>query len=364
MRAGFRRASPKVLAEYSGRCEMDRFELWQKGALRGANMMGPYGARLADLPVLRAWGANLISFGVETVLAFEPPFALREDAFGEIERALDAAREAGLYAAINFRSAPGRKDFNYDLAFFEDFAYHDAFVRMWRETAHRLRGRAELVAYDLMCEPHPEDLFQSGPRAPADLPQRMQGTPADWNLLARRATEAIREEDADTPIIVNASAWAGARGFAYLEPTGDARTIYSVHCYSPRRFTHQKPEERMPYPGFVPGHSEPDQDWDRSVIEQVLRPVRTFQESHGAPIFLGEFGCRRFAPGADAYLTDVLDLAEEWGWTWAYWVFRGGRDWDVELGPDPNEPRRQPDAPLLRLFQSYFARNQLFPALR
>jgi hypothetical protein len=339
---------------------MDRFELWRTGGLRGANAFPRH--TVEDLSALRSWGANLAAFGLNSVLDLEEPFALKADAFADIDTAVGRAEQAGVFAALNYRSAPGRKEFNTDLAQFTDFKYHDAFVRMWRETARHLRGRKIVVGYDLMCEPHPEDLFSGREASPAVFATKVKGTPADWNLLVRRTVEAIREEDADTPIIVNSTGWAYAHTFDYLDLVADARTVYSVHFYAPHYYTHQKPPDKRAYPGFV----DPDEParggpYDKAVIEDKLGPVRRYQQEHNVPIFSGEFGCARYAPGAVQWFRDQMDLYDEWGWSSAYWDLRGWEVMDIEMTADPADKNRYPDTPLLRVFRSYFAGDTVFP---
>jgi hypothetical protein len=338
---------------------MDHYDLWKRGALRGANAFPRHTAD--DLSALRSWGANLVSFGVASILEDEEPFGFDREAFDKIDAAVKRAEKADLFATINYRSAPGRKDFNHDLRQFQDFKYHDAFVEMWRETARRLKGSPTLVGSDLMCEPHPEDLFEAEDRTTERYAAKVKGTPADWNLLARRTTEAIREDDPETPIIVNATGWAYHYGFPYLEPTGDPRTVYSVHYYSPRHYTHQRPDKPITYPGRVPAHVEPEQEWSVEVIANTLAPVREFEEKHDVPIFVGEFGCARYAPGVERFLHDQIDLYEEWKWPYAYWDLRGWHVMDIEMSADASDKTRHPDTPLLRLFRSYFAGNREFP---
>ncbi len=335
---------------------MDRFDLWTGGHLRGANAFPRH--TVEDLRTLRSWGANLVSFGVESVCEFEAPFALKADAFADIDTALARASEADLFATLNFRSAPGRRDFNTDHTMWQDFAYHEAFVRMWRETARHLRA-ARIAGYDLMCEPHPEDLFSDFPREQRG--EMMKGTAADWNALIRRTTEAIREEDPDTPIIINSTGWAYPYTFDYLEPTGDPRTVYSVHYYSPRHYTHQKPDHPVPYPGVAPAHVEPEQHWDAAAMERTLQPVRDFQERIGAPIFAGEFGCARYARDVLDFFRDQIGLYERWGWSWAYWDLRGWQVMDLEMTADPTDQQRYPDTTLLQLFQEFFAKDTVWP---
>ena len=65
---------------------MDRFDLWTGGQLRGANAFPRH--TVEDLRTLRSWGANLVSFGVESVCEFAAPFALKPEAFADIDTAL------------------------------------------------------------------------------------------------------------------------------------------------------------------------------------------------------------------------------------------------------------------------------------
>lgn len=322
----------------------DAFALWQRGAFRGANVMLDR-CTADDLRALRSWGANLAEIPVLNVYDPHPPYAFRPDDLAALDQAVTAAEQAGLYVVLTCREGPGRADFNRSYEIWRDDAAQDAYVRMWRHLASHYRGRASIVGYDLMCEPHPDD---------------DAGKPlGDWDALASSITAAIREVDAQTPIIVNSIGWAYPREFARLQPTGDPRTVYEVHMYDPHYYTHQKPDDRRAYPGFrLP--QEPDIAWDRGAIEARLAPVRTFQEKHRAPIFVGEFGCARYAPGAEQWLRDQMELYESYGWSWAYWAFR---EWDVmniERTADPRDQENHLDTPLLRLFKAYFAKDTEF----
>ena len=86
----------------------------------------------------------------------------------------------------------------------------------------------------------------------------------------------------------------------------------------------------------------------------------SIQQKYHVPIFVGEFGCARYAPGAEAWLGDQIDLYEQYGWSWAYWAFR---EWDVmniERTADATDKANHADTPLLRLFKNYFARDKRF----
>ncbi len=332
-------AIPAISAE-----RPDAFTLWQRGAFRGANVMQKQ-CTADDLGVLRSWGANLAEIPVSNVYAPTPPYGFLPENLAKLDQAVEAAEQAHLFVALTCREGPGRPDFNRSHEIWQEAAAQDAYAKMWRELALHYRGRPSVVGYDIMCEPHPDK--------EANQPL------GDWNALAKKITAAIREVDPDTPILVNSSGWAYPQLFGSLHPTGDARTVYTVHFYDPHYYTHQKPGERIGYPGFrFP--RENAVIWDKATLEARLKPVLSFQQKYHVPIFVGEFGCARYAPGVEDWLRDQLDLYEQYGWSWAYWAFR---EWDVmniERTADPADKANHADTPLLRLFKAYFAKDRQF----
>jgi len=301
----------------------------------------------ADLGALRGWGANLAEIPVSNVYAPTPPYVFQPENLARLDKAVKAAEQARLYVALTCREGPGRADFNESHEIWREAAAQEAYTRMWREIASHYRGRASIVGYDLMCEPHPD--------------QEANQPLGDWNALAKKITAAIREVDKQTPILINSIVWAYPQSFNVLQPTGDPRTVYTVHFYDPHFYTHQKPGDKVTYPGFrVPGKQEVT--WDKAALEARLAPVRAFQQKYHAPIFVGEFGCARYAPGVEAWLGDQIDLYEQFGWSWAYWAFR---EWDVmniERTADATDKVNHAATPLLRLFKNYFAKDRQFLA--
>jgi aryl-phospho-beta-D-glucosidase BglC (GH1 family) len=322
----------------------DAFALWQRGAFRGANVMQAQ-CTVEDLGVLRSWGANLAEIPVSNVYAPTPPYEFQPANLAKLERAVKAAEAAHFFVALTCREGPGRPDFNRSHEIWKEPEAQQAYAKMWHEIAKHYRGRASIVGYDLMCEPHPD--------------QEAKQPFGDWNALAKKITAAIRKVDRKTPILINSIGWAYPQQFDALHPTGDPRTVYTVHFYDPHYYTHQKPAEHVSYPGFrVP--AKLNIAWDKSVLETQLAPVRAFQEKHHVPIFVGEFGCARYAPGVEQWMKDQMDLYERYGWSWAYWAFR---EWDVmniERSSDPADKVNRGEAPLLNLFKTYFAKDKDF----
>ena len=111
--------------------------------------------------------------------------------------------------------------------------------------------------------------------------------------------------------------------------------------------------ELIPYPGMISGTR-----YDRETLRRILKPVRDFQQRHGARIYVGEFSAVRWAPGAERYLEDCISLFEEYGWDWTYHAFREWNGWSVEHteNPQDNEPA-QTDTARKKVLLKYFRRN-------
>jgi hypothetical protein len=134
--------------------------------------------------------------------------------------------------------------------------------------------------------------------------------------------------------------------------------IYSVHMYQPQSLTHQQFSSQSPaysYPGTIDNVY-----YDKAKLKEILAPIKAYQDKYRVPIYIGEFGCIRWAPNNSAfnYLRDCIEIFEEYGWDYAYNTFRTWDGWSVEHSTgwyDSVLPATKTDRELL--FRSYFAQN-------
>ena len=213
--------------------------------------------------------------------------------------------------------APGGRESGSETRMFHDAECAARFLDVWRSIAARFLGNADVIyGYDLVNEPV----------------QRRKALPGcDGWTLQRRAAEAIREIDPETPVIVESNLLDHPETYGTMSPLDLANVIYEVHVYNPVDFTHQGvggPYEPKSYPDVRRG-------WDKDFLRRVLAPVRAFEERHGAKIYVGEFSAIAWADGADKWLADAISLFDEYGWDWTYHAFREWSGWSVEHeGPD------------------------------
>jgi len=388
---------------------VDKWTLWTGGTrLRGANIYqrrvypeldgtdfmgpGPLGPPYvqSDLDRLAAMGANYVNVSHPGLFTEAPPYVLDEDAQDNLDSLLSMIAEAHMFAVISFRSGPGRSEFTFLLedlgdwfdasylndSMWQDQAAQDAWVEMWRYTAERYRDNLIVVGYDLMVEPNSNEVGSDAITDRLDIwdPEefyvRYGGTLYDWNQLYPRITSAIRQVDTDTPILIGGNGYSAVEWLPYLEPTGDSRTVYTIHQYAPSAYTHQEPPLTNTYPGVF------DTDWDgdddqfnRAWLEGLLSTVDGFVAANHVPVAVNEFGAMRWEPGVDDFMDDQMALFEQRGMNYALWLWE--TSWppyaaDVDAfnfrhGPDPHNHTDVGSSDLMDVITTCWGRNTATP---
>ena len=285
-----------------------------------------------DFRTLHDWGATLLRYQMirqwhaknanRDLPEFDAWLRGRLDHFESV--VLPMCRQYGLRVVLDLHVTPGGRNRLSEFNMFFEREYADHFLEIWRRMATRFRGNADVIyGYDLCNEP---------------VQYRMALPDCDWWSLQRRAAEAIREIDPETPIIIESNLWDVPSTFGTLSPLTLTNVIYEVHVYNPVEFTHQGVGNRSK---DVYEYPNPARGWDKEKLRGVLSPVRAFEKAHGAKIYVGEFSAIAWAPGADQYIRDCIDLFAEFGWDWTYHAFREWEGWSVEheaLRPADSSP--------------------------
>ncbi|MBR1609298.1 MAG: cellulase family glycosylhydrolase [Kiritimatiellae bacterium] len=283
-----------------------------------------------DLDTLRSWGATLVRFqltsswsGTDTDQDLDEYFAWLDSRLDNLEDVLRWAAARGMKVCVDLHSPPGGKrviDGVRTMNMFFEERFAEAFLETWRRIARRVKGHPAIYGYDLVNEPN----------------QRVPAPFSYWELQ-RRAAEAVRAIDPDTAIVVESNLGDNAEAYRYLSPLAMDNVIYQVHLYKPYEFTHQgingNPLSDSSGPLAYPSR---ERGWDHDFLRAILAPVRAFQEKHRCRIYAGEFSSASWAPGADLWLRDCIDLFEEYGWDWTYHAFRESTVFSIEHEPiDP-----------------------------
>jgi hypothetical protein len=288
----------------------EKWDLWRAATcLRGANIWqarvspddgmgpGPVGPpyRPTDLPDLAAWGANYVNISHPGVFNeipdANPAYHFDQTVFNNLDQLITRCDQADLFVVVAFRTGPGRAEEVFDggstAPVWSSPDARDAWVNMWQETANRLKGRKNVVGYDLMVEPETKDH-------------------KTWNDLATRIITAIRREDPKTPILVEVADWSTVDSLPCAGRFDDSKIVYAVHQYEPYKYTHQKQSANIPY---------------RGGLESLYQRINGFKDNRGAVIAVNEFGVMRWAPGASRFLETEFDLIERLGACHALWLW-------------------------------------------
>jgi len=374
------------------RNSFDEWALWSGPTqLRGANIYqrrvypeldgttflgpGPVGPPYtqADFDNLAAMGANYVNLSHPGLFTETAPYTVNLDIQNNLDNLLAMIAQARLFAVISFRTGPGRAEFSvccfgddwvpesyYNDSVWQEQAAQDGWVEMWRYTAQRYKDNPIVVGYDLMVEPNSNEVLTGNWLDPGEFYSQYGGTLADWNQLYPEITAAIRQVDPSTPILIGGMGYSGVDWLPYLQPTGDPRTVYVVHQYEQFDYTHQDSSSPVAYP-----HGSFDRDW----LDDLLTTVDDFKSTHNVPVGVNEFGVHRWAPNADQFMDDQMDLFEQRGMNHALWVWDPSwkpwtdevNDFNFRFGPDPSNTQNVSSSDLMDAILAYWGRNGAHP---
>jgi len=299
-----------------------------------------------------------------------------------LRETLDWADAQGIKIILSTLSLPGARwrqqnENQLDSRLWQNFRYHEMAARFWRDLARGLKGHPAIVAFNLINEPYPEavppkfeDWYTGDYESWA---KRVGETPADLNAFNARVISAIREVDADVPVVVDVGFYSTPFAFKALRPLDDKKVLYSFHMYEPYAYTSYQNKKPYTYPGQVPigeAKTPPVLAWNASTFSDFFAPVRDWQKKHAVAsnrILAGEFGTYRRKPGAETYLSDLIELFEREHWHWAFYSFREdtweGMDYELGKFALPAE-YWEAEAKGIDLRSKYYNANPLMNVLR
>ena len=256
----------------------------------------------------------------------------------ELPQGLDNAEKYGITVVIGLFGIPTEAAKSYPKerdaksgAFWADENNLKVRIDCWKDIAEVCKNRKQDIWFNLFNEPLDWNDFPSYPKK--------------WPQWAQQIINAVRKIDTTHPIVIEPGPGGLCWGYKNFPMLKDDNLIYSVHQYSPHRYTHQGVgttkntdlarlylKKQQPWPGKYndsDGFTEGGL-WNKERIAKSFEPVREFQKKHNVRIFVGEFSVVRWAPNADKYLQDCLELFEEYGWDWAYHGWKESPLWSLE----------------------------------
>jgi len=68
--------------------------------------------------------------------------------------------------------------------------------------------------------------------------------------------------------------------------------------------------------------------WDKKKLEEAMSPAYCVPNKYKVPVFIGEFSAARWAPGANDYLKDLMDIFDSHRLGWTYFQYKSYHDGD------------------------------------
>ena len=310
----------------------------------------------------KATGANVVRFMTGPKVTENPDgsYTLNID---HIKKFIEEADKVGIGVVIDLHKLPNPRSKNYRkdrkgyLAdFWDDDSNLTMMIKFWEQIASFCKGRSQIIWYDLLNEPLDWNDFPSYPKK--------------WPQWAQILIDSIRKIDPVHEIVIEAGPGGLCWGFKTFPKLKGDNLIYSTHNYQPHAYTHQGisdlkntdlakayMELNLSWPGE---YSDAGGGlWDAGRLEEELTPVIEFQKRHNVRVYIGEFGVIRWAPNADKYLRDNLELFEKYGWDWTYHAFREFHGWSFEHEPVYGEivKAKNPTA-MGKVLSEYLPRNK------
>ena len=337
----------------------DRLAFWAN-PVHGFNVGTLHGGRhdAAFFLQVAATGARLVRLFVPWLWQADTArYALLPALRSALGAALRGAHAAGLSTVLvgEFETSPNPP-------LWGNATRRAAFAQAWRTLALELSGIPGVAGYDLLNEPNPP--WSDGTVASAQ---------AEWQEVASAAIQAIRQQDSSVPIVFEGIGGGQAVGLKALQPLAYGGIIYSLHFYTPHALTHQHVSLRWQRTINYPDPDEAslrDTDshpgpWHAARLRSELQDAINFQHKVDLPLFVGEFSCVRWAPGASAlnYLRDCIQIFNSQRWSWAYHEFRGWPGWDAEISSHTRSLQvtaqdRSANAPVMRMLREQMGGRQ------
>lgn len=241
----------------------------------------------------------------------QAPYTIDPAFFTLVDRAVQAGLDNHLYVIVNM---------HHYLALFDNPDQHkERFLALWKQIAEHYRQYPSNLILEIMNEPNKNLTTQL------------------WNQMFPEALKVIRQSNPARLVLITGANWGGAGGLVDLiPPRGDDRLIFTFHCYTPMKFTHQGAS-------WVGKDSK---NWlgtkwtgTRAEIEEVKKDFEFaayFQKKFKVPVYLGEFGAYREADekSRETWDANMVKMAQTYGFSYAYWNFKdeGFAAYDTKAG--------------------------------
>ncbi|MEJ5257278.1 MAG: glycoside hydrolase family 5 protein [Fervidobacterium sp.] len=228
----------------------------------------------------------------------EPPYKINEDFLNRVKHVVDEALKNNLTVIINTH--------HFEELYADPDKNGPILIEIWRQVAEFFKDYPDNLFFEIYNEP------------------AQNLTAEKWNELYPKVLEVIRKTNPTRIVIIDVPNWAHYSAIRSLKLVDDKNIIVSFHYYEPFNFTHQGAE--WVTPRLPVGVEWKGEEWEVNTIRNHFKYVSDWAKKNNVPVFLGEFGAYSKADmnSRVRWTETVRKIAEEFGFSYAYWEFCAG----------------------------------------
>ncbi len=206
--------------------------------------------------------------------------------FPWIDKAIEWARDAGVYVVLDLHGAPGRQSGEQHTGeakvdrMFKDPEMIAKTAKVWKRVAARYKDRPEVAGFDLLNEP-------AGSQNDATL-----------YLVYNRLYQAVRSVAPDKLVFIE-DAFKGIEGMPHPGIVGWKNIVFGQHCYN---FGAKSTDDHSKH------------------LDSILAGMVKARSEREVPLYVGEFNIEPHATGA--MMKKFVDAFDKAGISWALWTYK------------------------------------------
>jgi len=259
----------------------------------------------ADIKRISSWGASCIRVPFNYRLIETRPYKYSKKGLNYLKKAVCWAKKYNMHVLLDLHAARGsqNKDWHSDSAgralLWEEKEHRERTAMLWQYLADEFKDEEAVCGYDILNEPVID-------RKKIPL----------LKAFYKRVIKKIREVDGAHAVFLEGNLWA--QEIDFLEDLLEDKAWVSIHAYQPLDFTFNfRPYYK--YPGYVEKIK-----WDKSRLKRSLEKYKRFCLKNSVDLLVGEFGInyRGGVYGELEWLKDIMDIFEEWDFSWTYWTYK------------------------------------------
>ncbi|OQX88170.1 MAG: hypothetical protein B6D55_01295 [Candidatus Omnitrophica bacterium 4484_70.2] len=202
-----------------------------------------------------------------------------------------------LHAAVGSQNCDWHSDSEGEALLWKEEIWQEKTCLLWEFIVERFKDEEALFGYDVLNEPVVDNV-------------------ALLKDFYKKLVKRIKAIDKKHTIILEGNLWA--QKIDFLRDLVEENIMVSIHTYHPLSFTFNF-VPGLRYPGKIDGVF-----WDKDRLYKYLEPYYRFSQENKVEILVGEFGLnwRDSFYGEALYLTQILEIFEEFNFSYTYWTYK------------------------------------------